>query len=70
MNEEYQERFQKLEAHLAHLEHQVDQLNEVIVDHGKLIERLRKEVQRQCGTLETLELDRIKSNTSKPPHYQ
>lgn len=70
MNDEISQRMLKLEAHVAHLEHHVEQLNEVIVDHSKVIERLRKEVQRQSGALETMELDRIKANTAKPPHYQ
>ena len=63
-------RLEKLEAHVAHLEHHVEQLNDVIVDQAKVMERLRKEVQRQSGTLEAIELDRIKANNSKPPHYQ
>ena len=70
MNDEWLTRVEKLEAHVAHLEHHVEQLNEVIVDHGKVIERLRKEIQRQSGTLEAMELDRIKANNAKPPHYQ
>jgi hypothetical protein len=31
---------------------------------------LKKEVQRQTRAMETLELERIKSNITKPPHYQ
>jgi uncharacterized coiled-coil protein SlyX len=70
MSNEILERLQRLEANLTHLEHHVEQLNGVIVAQGRLLERLKKEVQRQSGTLESFELDRIKSNTSKPPHYQ
>lgn len=69
MTEETSQRFEKLEANIAHLEHQVEQLNEVLVDQSKLVERLKKEVQRQSATMETMELERIKSNTTKPPHY-
>ena len=64
------ERLQKLEANVAHLEHQVEQLNEVIIEQGKLLERLKKEVQRQSTAMQTLELERIKVNNPKPPHYQ
>ena len=70
MSDETSERLQKVEANLAHLENQVEQLNEVIIEQGKLIERMKKEVQKQSTALQTMELDRIKSNNPKPPHYQ
>ncbi len=70
MPDENSERIDKLEAHVAHLEHQVEQLNGVIIDQGKLLDRLKKEVQRQSSILQTLELERMKSNVQKPPHYQ
>ena len=70
MNDENTERLQKLEAHVAHVEYQLEQLNAVIVDHSKVIERLKREVQRQSETIETQELERIRSNSQKPPHYQ
>ena len=60
----------KLESHLAHLEHQVEQLNGVVIEQGKLLDRLKKEIQRQSGMMQTLELERMKSNVEKPPHYQ
>ncbi len=70
MNNKTHDRLAKLEAHVAHLEHQLEQLNEVLVDQGKLIGRLKKEVQRQSQTLQSQELDRVQSNNQKPPHYQ
>ena len=69
MADEITQRFEKLEANIAHLEHQVEQLNEVIIEQGKLVERLKKEVQRQSATMETMELERIKANNPKPPHH-
>ena len=63
-------RLGKIESHIAHLEHQVEQMNTVIVEQGKLLERLKKEAQRQSSAMETLEMERIKSNNTKPPHYQ
>jgi uncharacterized coiled-coil protein SlyX len=60
----------KLETNLAHLEHQVEQLNGVVVEQVKLLERLKKEVQRQTTAMQTLEIERIQSNNQKPPHYQ
>jgi len=63
-------RTDKLESNLAHLEHQVEQLNGVVIEQGKLLERLKKEVQRQSAAMQNLELERIQSNNQKPPHYQ
>jgi len=70
MADEHSQRTNQLEAHLAHLEHQVEQLNAVVIEQGKLLERLKKEVQRQSTAMQTLELERIQSNNQKPPHYQ
>lgn len=70
MPDEISERTEKLESHVAHLEHQLEQLNEVVIEQGKLLDRLKKQTQRQSGILQTLELERIKSNVQKPPHYQ
>jgi SlyX protein len=69
MADEHSRRMDKLESNLAHLEHQVEQLNAVVVEQGKLLERLKKEAQRQSTAMETMELERIKSNVQKPPHY-
>lgn len=69
MNEETSHRLERLEAHVAHLEHQVEQLNEVVTGQGKLLERLKKEVQRQSSAMETIELERIKATNTRPPHH-
>lgn len=70
MNEETSSRLGKIESNLAHLEHQVEQLNGVVIEQGKLLERMKKEVLRQSAAMETIEMERIKSNNTKPPHYQ
>ena len=70
MAEEHSRRTEKLESSIAHLEHQVEQLNAVVVEQGKLLERLKKDVQRQTRAMESLELERMQSNNTKPPHYQ
>ena len=62
-------RIEKLESHVTHLEHQIEQLNAVVIEQGKWLERLKKEVQRQSTAMETLELERIKANNPKPPHH-
>ena len=70
MADENSRRMDKLEANLAHLEHQVEQMNGVVIEQGKLLDRMKKEVQRQSTAMQTLELERVKSNIQKPPHYQ
>jgi SlyX protein len=70
MADEHSRRIEKIEFHVAHLEHQVEQLNGVVIEQGKLLERLKKEVQRQSAAMQTVELERIRSNPQKPPHYQ
>ena len=70
MSDETSQRLERIEANVAHLEHLVEQLNEVVIEQGKMVDRLKKEVQRQSKAMETMELDRIKSNVTKPPHYQ
>jgi uncharacterized coiled-coil protein SlyX len=70
MNDEISQRLERLEANAAHLEHQVEQLNQVIIEQAKTIDALKKQAQRQSQTLESMELDRIKATSAKPPHYQ
>jgi uncharacterized coiled-coil protein SlyX len=69
MNDETRQRVERVEASLAHLEHQVEQMNSVLIQQGKLAESLKKQVQRQSAVLESMELERIKANQTKPPHY-
>ena len=70
MDAEQVARVEKLESHLAHLEHQHEQLNQVVVEQGKTVARLRAQLQKLSQAAETAELERIKATNSKPPHYQ
>jgi SlyX protein len=70
MPDENSQRTDRLESQLAYLEHQVEQLNGVVIEQGKLLDRLSKETQRQSSAMQTLELERMKSNVQKPPHHQ
>jgi len=70
MADETSQRIEKLECNVAHLEHQLDELNQVVLEQGKLLDRMKKEVSRQSNAMQTLELERIKNNVTKPPHYQ
>jgi uncharacterized coiled-coil protein SlyX len=69
MADEIFQRLERLESNIAHLEHQMEQLNEVLTGQSKLVDHLKKQVQRQSGVLETIEMERIKSNNTKPPHH-
>ena len=69
MNNETAQRLERLEANASHLERQVEQLNEVLIEQGKLVDSLKKQVQRQSAVLETFELERIQANNPKPPHF-
>lgn len=64
------ERFEKLEAHVAHLERQIDQLNEVIIQQAQEMDRLKKQLGRVSQSIENAESERVRSVDSKPPHYQ
>ena len=64
------ERLEKIESHLAHLEHQYEQLNNVVIEQGRLLARLQKESAKVSDTVQTIELERIRANNPKPPHYQ
>lgn len=69
MKDDALERLSRVESNLAHLEHQVEQLNGVIIEQGRQGEQLRKHLQRMASTLESIELERIKSTNPKPPHH-
>ena len=69
MNDESALRLERIEAHVTHLEHQVEQLNGVLIEQGRLVEQLKRQAQRQSATLEAIEMDRIKATNPKPPHY-
>ena len=64
------ERLVNIESGLTHLEKLVDSLNETIVEQGEVIQQLLTQMQRITSTLESEELNSIKSNVTKPPHYQ
>lgn len=70
MDNPLETRLHKLESALAHLEHQHEQLNAVVTEQSRIIGRLQKEVARASEAMETQEMERIRSNNQKPPHYQ
>ena len=63
------ERLKKIESHCAHLEHQYEQLNKVVIEQGRLLARLQKEGAKVAQAVDHMELERIRAAPSKPPHY-
>ncbi|KAB2675635.1 MAG: SlyX family protein [Verrucomicrobia bacterium] len=63
------ERLARAEASVAHLERQYDELNEVVITQGKLLARIQKRLEQLGDSMESQELERIRSTNSKPPHY-
>jgi len=70
MDSELSERLERLESHVAHLERQYEELNGVVIEQGAVIKKLQSIQQRIAESVETAELDRIKSTNARPPHYQ
>ena len=64
------DRIEKLESHIAFLERQYDELNKVVIDQGRTLARIQSELARASEALQTAELERIRANHPKPPHYQ
>jgi len=69
MNADTIERFEQLESPLAHLERLCEQLNQVVVEQGKVLARLQSQQKQFAEALGEAELDRIRATNSKPPHY-
>ena len=63
-------RLDRLESHISHIEKQVEELNGVIVNQARDIKRLQTITQRLRDSVETTEVERMKSTNPKPPHYQ
>lgn len=70
MDTELAQRLDRLESNIAHIEKLYEELNQVVIDQAKVIRKLQSNQQRLADTVETAELDRIKSTNAKPPHYQ
>lgn len=68
-NSDLEQRLEKIETHLAHLERLYDELNQVVVEQAETIHRMRTQERRLSATIEGLELERIRSTNPKPPHY-
>ena len=70
MKDTSESRLDRLESHLSHIEKQVEELNGVIINQARDIKRLQTITQRLRDSVETTEVERMKSTNPKPPHYQ
>lgn len=70
MAEQQAERMARIESHVAHLERLCDELNTVVTQQARELERLKRQAARLTESLEGLESERIKATNAKPPHYQ
>lgn len=70
MDSELSQRLDRIESHLAHLERQYEELNQVVIEQSTTIKKLQSQQQRIAQSIETSELERIKATNPKPPHYQ
>ncbi len=63
-------RLENIESNLAHLERQYEELNQVVIEQARIITRLQKEHVKVSTAVQTMEIDRISANNTRPPHYQ
>lgn len=60
----------KIESALAHLENLTETLNETIIAHEKTLRQQQQQIKQMTDAMQTKEMDAIKDNVTKPPHYQ
>jgi uncharacterized coiled-coil protein SlyX len=70
MNDELAERFNHLESKIAHLEHLTERLNEVVTGQARELHQLKRRMEGQAQSLQTIELERIRATNPRPPHYE
>ena len=65
-----EDRIEKLESNIAFLERQFEELNKVVIDQGRALTRIQSELARASDALQAVEIERIRANNPKPPHYR
>lgn len=68
MNDDLQQRLERVEAHLAHVERLNEELNAVVIGQSRDLARLQTQFRRLAETLEAAEIDRIRATNPRPPH--
>ncbi|WP_299810935.1 SlyX family protein [uncultured Roseibium sp.] len=70
MADDHEQRLEKLEIMLAHATHTIDELNTVIVEQDKKIDRLTRLLGNMTDQVEELMENVLPGHQSeKPPHY-
>lgn len=69
MNEALEQRLIRVESHLAHLEKLCDELNRIVAEQDKQLLRLQTQQRAITELLANQELERIRGDRTKPPHY-
>lgn len=67
---EKEARFVKIESALAHMEQMTETLNETIIEQDKTIRRLSQQMEQLTNRLASDDMNAIKENVTKPPHYE
>ena len=65
-NQEFEERLMNIEMALANQERMLDDLNQVVIEQGKIIDLLQKQSQYLLADEETV---KPLSEETPPPHY-
>lgn len=70
MSKELESRIEQLEIDLAHANHTIDELNTVVIEQGKQIDRLTRKLISMTDQVEEL-IDNVLPghHVEKPPHY-
>lgn len=70
MTSDHETRLEKLEIDLAHASHTIDELNSVIIEQGRQIDRLTRRMMEMTDQVEEI-IDTVlpRHPVDKPPHY-
>lgn len=71
MSESENQRLIELESTVMHLQNNLEQLNQVIIDQNQEIDKLRLEIIRLDGKIQTAEAgpENRSLEDERPPHY-
>ena len=65
-----EKRLVKIESALAHMEQLAESLNETVIEQDKTLRRLNQQLEQLTARMSKENANSIKSNNTKPPHYQ
>jgi len=64
-----QDRLERLEASVTHLERLCEQLNSVVIEQHRRLARLQKHLDQIARHLESGDPERPRIHSEKPPHW-